>query len=130
LKLMKGTRNVGSGRVLRWARRSTFFLAGEFTCELRRAPRRKRAMKSFNWAIFFFAPARFWLSIRVRIEVFLQDHVVVAAVVEDDGLVVDVGGVGADVVKEVPVVRDGNDGAVVAVEKKSSSQWNGIRGSR
>ena len=47
----------------------------------------------------------------------LQHHVVVAAVVGDDGLVVDVGDVGADVVEEVPVVRDGDDGAVVAVEE-------------
>ncbi len=47
----------------------------------------------------------------------LEDHVVVAAVVSDDGLVVDVGDVGADVVEEVPVVRDGDDGAVVAVEE-------------
>ena len=47
----------------------------------------------------------------------LQDHVVVAAVVGDDGLVVDVGDVGADVVEEVPVVRDGDDGAVVAGEE-------------
>ena len=47
----------------------------------------------------------------------LEDHVVVAAGVGDDGLVVDVGGVGADVVEEVPVVRDGDDGAVVAIEE-------------
>ena len=47
----------------------------------------------------------------------LEDHVVVAAVVDDDGLVVDVGDVGADVVEEVAVVRDGDDGAVVADEE-------------
>ena len=47
----------------------------------------------------------------------LQHHVVVAAVVGDDGLVIDVGDVGADVVEEVAVVRDGDDGAVVADEE-------------
>ena len=44
-------------------------------------------------------------------------HVVVAAGVGDDGLVVDVGGVGGDAVEEVAVVRDGDEGAVVAVEE-------------
>ncbi len=47
----------------------------------------------------------------------LEDHVIVAAGVGDDGFVVDVGGVGADVVEEVAVVRDGDDGAVVAGEE-------------
>ena len=41
-------------------------------------------------------------------------HVVVAAGVGDDGLVIDVGGVRGDGVEEVPVVRDGDQRAVVA----------------
>ena len=44
-------------------------------------------------------------------------HLVVAAGVGDDGLVVDVGGVRADGVQEMPVVRDDDEGAVVAVEE-------------
>ena len=47
----------------------------------------------------------------------LLDHVVVAAVVEDDRLVVDVGDVGADGVEEVAVVGDGDEGAIVADEE-------------
>ena len=47
----------------------------------------------------------------------LHHHVVVAAGVGDDRLVVDVGDVGADVVEEVAVVRDGDDRAVVAGEE-------------
>src|SRR4029077_14621484 len=35
-----------------------------------------------------------------------DDHVVVAAVVHDDGFVVDVGGVGADAIEEMAVVGD------------------------
>ena len=47
----------------------------------------------------------------------LQHHVVVAAGVGDDRLVVDVCNVGAHRVQKVTVVRDGDDGAVVPVEK-------------
>ena len=73
-------------------------------------------MKSLSWAIFFLALLVLALDAGADAGL-LQDHVVVAAVVEDDGLVVDVGGVGADVVEEVAVVRDGDDRAVVAVEE-------------
>ena len=44
-------------------------------------------------------------------------HVVVAAGVGDDGLVVDVGDVRADAVQEVAVVRDGDERAFVVVEE-------------
>ncbi len=44
-------------------------------------------------------------------------HLVVSAGVGNDGLVVDVGSVRGDAVQKVPVVRDGNERAVVAVEK-------------
>ena len=44
-------------------------------------------------------------------------HVVVAAGVGDDGLVIDVGGVGGDGVEEVAVVGDGDEGAVVVLEE-------------
>ncbi len=47
----------------------------------------------------------------------LPDHVVVAAGVGDDRLVVDVGDVGADGVQEVPVVRDGDEHPFVGVEE-------------
>ena len=46
-----------------------------------------------------------------------DDHVVVAAGVGDDRLVVDVGGMRAHPVEEVPVVRDDNQRAVVADQK-------------
>jgi hypothetical protein len=48
---------------------------------------------------------------------FGHDHVVVAAGVNDDGLVIDVGGVGGDGVEEVAVVGDADEGAVVGVEE-------------
>ena len=44
----------------------------------------------------------------------LQHHVVVAAGVGDDGLVVDIGDVRADFVEEVAVMRDDDQAAVVA----------------
>ena len=44
-------------------------------------------------------------------------HVIVAAGIGDDGLVVDVGGVGADRVEEVAVVRDDDERPLVALEK-------------
>ena len=97
------------------ARRSTSFLR-ELTCE-ERVPAEKRAMKSLSCAIFFLALQVVWLSMLGADAGLLQDHVVVAAVVGDDGLVVDVGDVGADGVEEVAVVRDGDDGAVVADEE-------------
>ena len=46
-----------------------------------------------------------------------HDHVVVAARIRDDRLVVDVGDVSADVIQEVAVVRDDDERAVVAVEE-------------
>jgi hypothetical protein len=46
-----------------------------------------------------------------------QHHVVVAAGVGDDRLVIDIGDVGADAVEEVAVVRDGDEGAFEAGEE-------------
>ncbi len=46
-----------------------------------------------------------------------DDHVVVAAGIRDDRLVVDVGDVGADGVEEVPVVRDDDQCPVIAHQK-------------
>jgi hypothetical protein len=46
-----------------------------------------------------------------------EHHVVVAAVVGNDGLVVDIGRVRADSVEEMPVVRDHDEGAFVSDEK-------------
>jgi len=48
---------------------------------------------------------------------FGHHHVVVAAGVGDDGLIVDVGGVGGDAVEEVPIMGDGDQRAVVAVQE-------------
>ena len=46
-----------------------------------------------------------------------DDHVVVAAGVGDDGFVVDVGDVRADLVQEVAIVRDGDEHAVVVAQE-------------
>ncbi len=94
-------------------RRSTSFLR-EVTWE-ERVPAEKRAMNSFNWAIFF---SRWALPDSMRgADLGLgEHHVVVAAGVGDDGLVVDIGDVGADVVEEVAVVRDDDEAAVVGAE--------------
>ncbi len=52
-------------------------------------------------------------------------HVVIAAGVGDDSFVIDVGDVGANAVQKMPVVRDGNDDAVVDIQK-SLQPVNGI----
>ena len=85
---------------------------------LARVPAPKRAMKSFSCAIFF---SRCALSDSIaRADLRLgQHHVVVAAGVGDDRLVVDVGDVRADRVQEVAVVRDDDQRAVVADEELS-----------
>ena len=84
---------------------------------LARVPAPKRAMKSFSCAIFF---SRCALSASIaRADLRLrQHHVVVAAGIRDDRLVVDVGDVRADLVQEVPVVRDDDERAVVALEER------------
>src|ERR1039458_10601440 len=46
-----------------------------------------------------------------------HDHVVVAAGVDNDGFVVDVGGVCGDAVEEVGIWGDGDEGAVIAVQE-------------
>ena len=48
---------------------------------------------------------------------FGHHHVVVSAGVDDDGFVVDVGGVGGDRVEEVAIVRDADEGAVVVLQE-------------
>ena len=75
-------------------------------------PAAKRAMKSFNCAIFF---SRWALpaSIRERTCVFGEHHVVVAACVRDDGLVIDVGDMRADLVQKMAIVRDDDEAALV-----------------
>ena len=85
------------------------------TCE-ERVPAAKRAMKSLSWAIFFSRWA--FCDFEGGADLGLgHHHVVVAAGVSDDGLVIDVGGVGGDGVEEVAVVGDGDEGAVVAGEE-------------
>ena len=69
-------------------------------------------MKSFSCAIFF-SRCSLSDSMRERICVFATHHVVVAAGVLDDRLVVDVRRVRADGVQEVPVVRDDDQRAFV-----------------
>ena len=83
---------------------------------LERVPAEKRAMKSFSCAIFF-SRCAFCDSTRDADLRLGDDHVVVAAGVGDDRLVVDVGDVRADRVQEVPVVRDDDQRAVVADEE-------------
>ncbi len=80
-----------------------------------RVPAEKRAMKSLSCAIFF-SRCSFCDSMRDG-SGSSAHHVVVAAGVDDDGLVVDVRDVGADRVEEVAVVRDGDDRAVVTSEE-------------
>ena len=80
---------------------------------LERVPAAKRAMKSLSWEIFFSRCAFCGFHLE-RIWVFGHHHLVVAAGVGDDGLVVDVGNVGADAVEEVAVVGDDDERAIVA----------------
>ena len=74
-------------------------------------------MKSLSCAIFF-SRCAFSDSIVERICVLASDHVVVAAGIRDDRLVVDVGDVRADLVQEVPVVRDDDERALIALEER------------
>ena len=74
-------------------RRSTSFLR-EVACA-ERVPAEKRAMKSLQLRDFLFALGIFRFDARAHLR-FGDDHVVVAAVVHDHGLVVDVGRVGAN----------------------------------
>ena len=80
---------------------------------LERVPAEKRAMKSFSCAIFFSRCALSRLDPRADLRLG-HHHVVVAAGVGDDRLVVDVGDVRADAVQEVAIVRDDDQRAVVA----------------
>ena len=73
-------------------------------------------MKSFSCAIFFSRCALSRLDARADLRL-RQHHVVVAAGVGDDRLVVDVGDVRADRVQEVAIVRDDDQRAVVADEE-------------
>ncbi len=76
-------------------------------------PAENRAMNSFNWAIFFsrcaFSASMLRADLRLR-----QHHVIVAAGISDDRLVVDVRHVRADVVEEMAVVRDDDQAAMVS----------------
>ena len=83
---------------------------------LERVPAAKRAMNSLSCAIFF-SRCAFWDFERGADLGLGHDHVVVAAGVGDDRLVIDVGGVGGHAVEEVAVVGDGDERAVVVVEE-------------
>ena len=100
-----------------------------------RVPAPKRWMKSMSCAIFFSR----WTFSRLDAGADLRlghHHVVVAAGVGDDGLVVDVGDVRADRVEEVAVVRDDDERAVVALAGSSRASgssrgrggWSARRG--
>ena len=83
---------------------------------LDRVPAEKRAMKSLQLRDLLLALRVVRLDARPDLRLG-QHHVVVAAGVGDDRLVVDVGDVRADVVEEVAVVRDDDQRAVVADEE-------------
>ena len=83
---------------------------------LERVPAAKRAMNSFNWAIFFSRCAFCDFDLRAHLRLG-HHHVVVSAGVGDDGLVIDVGDVGANAVEEVAIVRDDDQHAFVLVQK-------------
>ncbi len=78
-------------------RRSTSFLR-EVVCA-DRVPAENRAMKSFNCAIFFSRCGVAGFHARADLR-FGQHHVVVGAGVRDDALVVDVGRVGANLLRK------------------------------
>ncbi len=92
------------------------FLAARGAPGWTRVPAPKRAMKSFSCAIFFSRCSFCDFDRRPNLRLG-DDHVVVAAGVGDDRLVVDVGDVRADVVQEMPIVRDDDQRAVVAAEE-------------
>ena len=83
---------------------------------LERVPAEKRWMKSFSCAIFFSRCS--FCGFEPRPDLRLgHHHLVVAAGVGDDGLVVDVGDVRAHRVQEVAIVRDHDQRAFVADEE-------------
>ena len=91
--------------------RSTSFLRD--VTWLERVPAEKRAMNSFNCAIFFSRCAFCGFDARADLRL-RQHHVVIAAGVGDDRLVIDIGDVGADAVQEVAIVRNHDQRALVA----------------
>jgi hypothetical protein len=83
---------------------------------LARVPAPKRATKSWSWLDLLLALVVLLLDARADLALG-HHHLVVAARVDDDRLVVDVGDVGADRVQEVPVVGDGDEHALVAAQE-------------
>ena len=87
---------------------------------LERVPAEKRAMKSLQLRDLLLALRVLGLDPRPDLRLG-HHHVVVAAGVGDDRLVVDVGDVRADRVQEVAVVRDDDQRAVVADEEVAAA---------
>ena len=79
-------------------------------------PAEKRAMKSCQLRDLLLALRVLRLDRRPNLRL-RDDHVVVAARVGDDRLVVDVGYVRRDRVQKMPVVRDDDERAVIADEE-------------
>ena len=83
---------------------------------LDRVPAENLAMKSFSCAIFL-SRCALSASMRARICFLASHHVLVAAAVGDDRLVVDISDVRAHIIQEMPVMRDDDERAVVAEEE-------------
>ena len=94
-------------------RRSTSFLRDVACAE--RVPAEKRAMNSLSCAIFFSRCGVFRFDAGTNRSLG-DDHVVVAAVVHNDGLIVDVGHVRADAVEKMAVVRNDDQHALVLAQ--------------
>ena len=85
------------------------------TCD-ERVPAAKRAMNSLSCAIFLSRCA--FCDFERRADLRLgHHHVVIAARVDDDRLVIDIGGVRGHGIQKMPVVRNGNQRAVVILQK-------------
>src|SRR5271166_1932142 len=80
---------------------------------LERVPAAKRAMNSFNWAIFF-SRCAFCPSICERTCVFA---ITMSSYVSNDGLVIDVGDVSTNAVEKMAVVRNHDQHALILIKK-------------
>ncbi len=83
---------------------------------LERVPAAEARDKFVELGDFLFALRVLRFDLRANLR-FGHHHVVVTAGVSDDGLVVDVGDMGADAVQKMAVVRDHDQHAVVVVQK-------------
>ncbi len=113
IELDVGARNVGAGEVVGLEALDFFAAAGDLrgTCAGSKTRDELIELRDLFVALGVFT---FKTGANLRLG---HHHLVVAAGVSDDGLVIDIGSVRGDAVQEVAIVRNGNQRAIVIVQK-------------